>query len=189
MDAGVKQLLSEEIKKILSQNDTEGMPEDALTLYLSAKINEPTVAYRQEPIETLIAKPVNTSTLFAEGLITPQMVSEIAAHPACAQLVVPLIKENSNDINVSSTLFEMLHLASLCGLLPPGKKDEIRQRFSAEYLESVDRDKPLEQQRFIKTITQKTVQEPVPSWADVYLGRKVQGDEIEEALARLKADG
>lgn len=158
----------------------------AQVLEICALLNTP------EPIAPLAItryklKPLLIPHLIEEGIFAVEKLQAIATHPICADFLKALVEEHYlGAVEVTPTVERLLAAGRTFMVLTEADVLAVRDRLNVEKIREIDKDKPLEQRRYIEW-TEEDLQPPI-SWAQQSLGRPVDGDEVLEILGELYGD-
>lgn len=132
-------------------------------------------------------KPLLIPHLLEEGIVAPNKLQALATHPICAEFLKKLIEDHSEGaIEVSPTIQKLLAAGRTFGILVEEDAEKVRNRLDIAKVVEIDHEKPPEQRRY-ETWIEEIPQNPV-SWAQVNMGRAIEGNEISLILGELYAN-
>lgn len=168
--------------KIASLN-LEAEERDAQVLEICAILNTP------HPIAPLTQvnyqlKPVLIPNLIEEGIMEASKLQAIAVHPICADFLKALVKDHYNGATeLSPTIERLVAAGRTFTILTEADAQAVRNRLDIAKVVEVDKAKSPEQRRYEERIEE--IDQPPISWAQIYLGRSIDGEEILQILGEL----
>lgn len=172
-------ILSEKIASI-QLGSTE---KEAQVLEICSLLNTP------HPVESATKtnyrlKPVLIPHLIEEGIMQPEKLQAIAAHPICAIFLKDVVKEHyDGTTELSSTIKQLIAAGRTFMIFTESDAQAVRDRLDIAKIVASDKLKPLAQQRYEES-TEEVIQ-PNVSWSQVNLGHAVDGEQILKILGEL----
>jgi hypothetical protein len=161
----------------------ETIEKEAQILEICAKLNTPIQGSPTTKTHYKL-KPLLIPHLLEEGVIAPNKLQALANHPICAEFLKKLIEDHSEGvIELSPTIQKLLAAGRTFAILTEEDAEGVRNRLNLAKVIELDREKPSEDRRYESWIEES--QSESISWAQVNMGRAIEGQEILHILGEL----
>jgi len=157
---------------------------DCRTLCICAVLNRPEAQAAIAEIRHQL-KPVDLLTLVNEGLLSAAQLQQATEHPLTSTLVQQLLQQGDGSATkVTTSIKALVRAARLAGIASEGELQACLERLDLEMVKAADdaANLPEAQKRYLS----ETIHVPQPpvSWAQIELGRAIEGADVEAALGK-----
>lgn len=162
--------------------DLAAVSPDCRTLCICAALNRPEAPPAIAEVRHQL-KPVDLFTLVAEGLLSAAQLQQATEHPLTSSLVQQLLQQGDGSATkVTTSIKALVRAARLAEIASEGELQACLDRLDLETVKAADdaANLPEAQKRYLS----ETVHVPQPpvSWAQLNLGRAIEGADVEAAL-------